>query len=135
VLGVGLYLVAALVPALFRGLRMTGLVLANSVQLTGHALVMLWLIHHRVGSLRGRSLERTTLKALAASLVTGGMVFATARWLVTRFSGQTLLHEVIVVGGAALVGLMVYGALVTLLRIEEVGALLALIRRRLRGRM
>jgi len=51
VLGVGLYLVAALIPAFLRELRMTDLVLANSVQLTGHALVMLWLIHHRVGSL------------------------------------------------------------------------------------
>jgi hypothetical protein len=39
------------------------------------------------------------------------------------------------VAGAALVGLAVYGALVTLLRIEEVGALLALLRRRLGGRV
>jgi putative peptidoglycan lipid II flippase len=133
VLGVGLYLVAALVPALFRELRMTDLVLANSVQLTGHALVMLWLINHRVGSLRGRGLVRTTLKALAASLVTGAMVFAAVGRLVAHFPGQTLLQELIVVGSAALVGLAVYGTLVTLLRIEEVGALLALLRRRLGG--
>jgi putative peptidoglycan lipid II flippase len=130
VLGVSLYLAAALVPALFRDLRMTDLVLANSIQLTGHALVMLWLMH-RLGSLRGRSLERTALKALAASLVMGGMAFAAAQWLVTRFPGQTLLHEVIVVGGAALVGLAVYGALLTLLRIQEAGMLVALLRRRL----
>jgi putative peptidoglycan lipid II flippase len=134
VLGVGLYLVAALIPALVRDLRMTDLVLANSVQLTGHALVMLWLIHHRVGSLWGRSLERTTLKALAASLVMGGAVYATAQWLVTRFSGEALVYEVIVVGGTALLGLAVYGALVTLLRIEEGGVLLALIRGRLGDR-
>jgi putative peptidoglycan lipid II flippase len=135
VLSVGLYLVAALLPALFRSLRMTDLVLANSVQLTGHALVMLWLIHHRVGKLRGRGLVRTTLKALTASMVTGVVVFAAAQWLVTRFPGLALLHEVIVVGGAALVGLTVYGALVTLLRIEEIGVLLALLRRRLGGRV
>jgi putative peptidoglycan lipid II flippase len=133
VLGVGLYLVAALVPALFRDLRMTDLVLANSVQLTGHALVMLWLISRRVGSLRGRGLVRTTLKALAASLATGAMVFAAAGWLVVRFPDQAFPHELIVVVGAALVGLAVYGALVTLLRIEEVGVLLALLRGRLGG--
>lgn len=131
VLGVGLYLAAALIPALFRVLRMTDLVLANSVQLTGHALVMLWLIH-RLGSLRGRGLGPTALKVLAASLVMGGLAFASARWLAARFPGQVLLHEVLVVGGAGLVGLAVYGALVMLLRIEEVGMLVALLRRRLR---
>jgi len=41
---------------------------------------------------------------------------------------------VIGVGGAALLGLAVYGALVILLRIEEGGVLLALIRRRLGDR-
>ena len=133
VLGVGLYLVAALIPALVRDLRMTDLVLANSIQLTGHALVMLWLIHHRAGSLWGRSLEQTTLKALTASLVMGGAVYVTAQWLVTRFSGETLIHELIVVGGVALVGLAVYGASVALLRIEEFVVILALIRRRFGG--
>jgi len=134
VLGVGLYLVAALIPILVRDLRMTDLVLANSIQLTGHALVMLWLIHHRVGSLWGRSLEHTMLKALAASLLMGGAAYVSAQWLATRFSGETSITEVIVVGGAALVGLVVYGALVTLLRLDEVGVLLALIRRRSGGR-
>jgi putative peptidoglycan lipid II flippase len=131
VLGVGLYLVAALVPAFLRELRMTDLVLANSVQLTGHALVMLWLIHHRVGSLRGRGLVHTTLKALVASLAMGGLAYLTARWLVYRFPDRILLHEVIVVGGAALVGLLVYGALLMLMRIDEVWVLAALFRRRI----
>jgi len=132
VLGVGLYLVAALTPALFRNLRMTDLVLANSVQLTGHALVMLWLTH-RLGSLRGRGLGRTTLRALAASLVMGGAAFASAGWLRIHFPGERLLHELIVVGGAGAVGVAVYGALVTLIGVEEVGMLVTLIRRRLGG--
>ncbi len=63
----------------------------------------------------------------------GGAVYVTAQWIATHFSGETLVHEVIVVGGVAVVGLAVYGALVTLLRIEEVGLLMALIRRRLGG--
>jgi putative peptidoglycan lipid II flippase len=130
VLGVGLYLAAALAPTSFRELRMTDLVLANSVQLTGHALVMLWLTG-RVGSLRGRRLGRTVLKALAASLVMGGVAFASARWLATFFSGQSLLSEAAVVGGAGLMGLAVYGGLVTLLRVEEAGTLVTMLRRRL----
>jgi putative peptidoglycan lipid II flippase len=130
VLGVGLYLVAALTPVLFRNLRMTDLVFANSVQLTGHALVMLWLVNHRVGSMRGRGLRTTTIKALMASLAAGGAAFATSHWLVAQFSAQILLHEVIVVGGSALVGLAVYGSLVGLLRIEEVGMVVKLLRGR-----
>jgi putative peptidoglycan lipid II flippase len=133
VLGVGLYLVVALTPALFRDLRMTDLVFANSVQLTGHALVMLWLINHRVGSMRGRGLRRTTIKALMASLAAGGAAWAAAHWLAARFSAQTLFHEVIVVGGAAFAGLAVYGLLVVLLRIEEVGMVVELMRRRFRN--
>jgi len=129
VLGVAVYLVAALAPALWRDLRMTDLVLANSIQLTGHALVMLWLIQRRVGSLRGRGLLHTALKALAASLAMGGLAFVVAEWLVPGFPGQTLLHEGIVVGGAALVGLAVYAALVSVLRIEEAGMIVALLRR------
>jgi putative peptidoglycan lipid II flippase len=131
--GVGLYLAAALVPTFFRELRMTDLVLANSIQLTGHALVMLWLAG-RIGSLRGRGLGRTALKALAASLVMGGLAFASAQWLLARFPNQALLSEVMVVGGAGLVGLLAYGALVRLLRIEEVTMLTVLLRRRL-GRL
>jgi putative peptidoglycan lipid II flippase len=129
VLGVGLYLAAALTPALFRHLRMTDLVLANSVQLTGHALVMLWLIH-RLGSLRGRGLERTAIKVLAAALVMGGLTYISAQGLAARFPSQSFLHEAIVVGGAGLVGLVSYGVLVTLLRIEEVGLLVSLLLRR-----
>ena len=130
VLAVGLYLTAALLPAIFRGLRMTDLVLANSIQLTGHALVMLWLTH-RVGSLSGRGLGRTALKALLAALVMGVGVAASAQWLVARFPEETLLREMVVVVGAGLVGLGVYGVLVNLLRIEEVGMVVVLLRRRL----
>ncbi|MCB0222302.1 MAG: murein biosynthesis integral membrane protein MurJ [Anaerolineae bacterium] len=65
-LAVGFYLVAALLPALFRPLRMTDLVIANSVQLTGHALVMLWLVN-RLATLRGRGLGPTVFKAIAGA--------------------------------------------------------------------
>jgi putative peptidoglycan lipid II flippase len=133
-LSVGLYLLAALAPALFRELRMTDLVVANSVQLTGHALAMLWLIH-RFGSLRGRELEFTALKALAASLAMGAVVFASARWLLVRLPGQSLLEETLVVVGAGVVGLATYGALVIALRIPEVGLVIAVIRQRLGKRV
>ncbi|MCB9076213.1 MAG: murein biosynthesis integral membrane protein MurJ [Anaerolineaceae bacterium] len=65
-LGVGFYVAAALLPALFRPLQMTDLVIANSVQLTGHAVVMLWLVN-RLTTLRGRGLGPTIFKAIISA--------------------------------------------------------------------
>ena len=69
-LGVGFYLVAALLPTLIRPLQMTDLVLANSIQLTSHAVIMLWLTN-RVATLKGQYLGSTTLKAGSAALTMG----------------------------------------------------------------
>jgi putative peptidoglycan lipid II flippase len=130
ILGVGIYLTAALVPAAFRDLRMTDLVLANSIQLTAHAAVMLWLTH-RFGSLSGRGLGRTALKALAASLIMAGVTKMSAQWLLVRFPGETVLDEAMIVGGAGLAAIVAYSVAATLLRVEEVGILAALLRQQL----
>jgi putative peptidoglycan lipid II flippase len=128
VLGVGVYLAAALVPTAFRELRMTDLVLANSIQLTAHALVMLRLTH-RLGSLRQRGLGGTVLKVLLASLIMAGLAALVAGWLAARLPGGPLWRQALIVGGAALVGGIVYGLLTALLRVEEVATLLGLLRR------
>jgi predicted membrane-bound spermidine synthase len=109
-------------------LRMTDLVLANSIQLATHALVMLWLAH-RLGSLRRRGLAPTALKSLLAATVMGGLTAFSAGLLFARFPGVTLSEQVIVVAGAALVGVVVYAALSVALGIEEIHSLLALLRR------
>jgi len=96
--------------------------------LTAHALVMLWLTH-RLGSLRGRGLGRTALKASFASLIMGGLTCLTAAGLGAHITGGTLLDQAAVVGGAGLVGLLGYGFLIVILRIEEVYTLFAPLRR------
>ena len=125
--GVGTYLTAALLPTAVRDLRMTDLVLANSIQLTAHAAVMLWLTH-RFGSLSGRGLGRTALKALAASLIMAGVTKMSAQWLLVRFPGETVLDEAVIVGGAGLAAIVTYSVAATLLHVEEVGILAALLR-------
>lgn len=127
ILGVGIYLTAALVPAAVRDLRMTDLVLANSIQLTAHAAVMLWLTH-RFGSLSGRGLGRTALKALAASLIMAGVTKMSAQWLLIRFPGETILDQALIVGGAGLAAIVTYSGVATLLRFEEISILAALFR-------
>lgn len=127
ILGVGIYLTAALVPAAVRDLRMTDLVLANSIQLTAHAAVMLWLTH-RLGPLSGRGLGRTALKAIAASLIMAGVTQMSAQWLIIHFPGETVLDEAMIVGGAGLAAIVTYSVAATLLRVEEIGILAALLR-------
>lgn len=71
--GVAAYLVVAL--ALMGPLGYLGLVLANSAQLTVHALVMLFLAQTRLGGLDGEGLGTTLLKLMGASAVMGLVMF------------------------------------------------------------
>jgi len=128
VFGVGIYLVVALAPALFRELRMTDLVLANSAQLTAHAIVMLWLTHRDV-SLRGYRLGYTVMRICPAALVMGSLTYFVQLQLHFYFPGGTIFERLLIVAGAAIVGCGVYGALLIVLRVEEVHQLLALMRR------
>jgi putative peptidoglycan lipid II flippase len=128
VLGVGVYLAAALLPGAWRGLRMTDLVLANSIQLTSHALVMLWLAH-RLGSLRGRGLAGTAGRAAIAATGMGGLAYLASGWLIGQLPGTSLVEQAGVVGGAAAVGIGTYAGLLVVLRVGEVDTLLALLRR------
>ncbi|MFN8459098.1 MAG: murein biosynthesis integral membrane protein MurJ [Anaerolineae bacterium] len=127
-LGVGFYLAAALLPALFRPMQMTDLVLANSVQLTGHALVMLWLVN-RMAPLGGRGLGSTTLKAAAASagmgLVLWGVITLLPGWL----PADNLIGEMILVGASSLAGGAVYLLALYLLRVPELSLLLGMVKR------
>jgi len=105
---VGIYLIVAL--ALMASLGFIALVLANSAMLTGHALIMLWLTHTRLGGLGQSALMATTTKILIASLTMGAVVFIIAG----MFSSIVLQVSV-----SAIVAIGVYIAMVWLLRIYE----------------
>lgn len=130
VMAIGVYLVVAL--SLIRPLGMVGLVLANSAQWCSHALVMLALLHRRLDGLRGRGLGITALKALLASATMGGAVHLALAWIEGAVSVNVPLGEVILVGGAGLVGLGVYAALISLLQVEEMRLIWEVVWRRVR---
>jgi putative peptidoglycan lipid II flippase len=116
---IGIYLVAALVPTLFRPLHVSDLALANSIQWISHALIMLWLLRRRLGGLSGYGMRTLIVKAIAATAVMGGAT-ALVAWALapaTRF-GYTAGH-LIIVGGAGLTAVLVYGALMVILRVQE----------------
>ncbi|RMF04395.1 MAG: murein biosynthesis integral membrane protein MurJ [Chloroflexi bacterium] len=124
-LGVGFYLLAALPPTLFRPLQMTDLVLANSVQLTGHALVMLWLVN-RVASLRGRRLGQTTFKTVAATAAMSAVLWLSLPLLNQWLPPLNLLFKALHLGVLVLLGASVYFVAAWLLRLPELQTLLQL---------
>jgi putative peptidoglycan lipid II flippase len=127
-LGVGFYLVAALLPSLARPMQMTDLVLANSVQLTGHALVMLWLVN-RLETLQGRGLGLTILKAIAAAAAMGVVLGMVLPFFKAWLSADNLVTEISLVGALSLVGGGIYLTVLYLLRTPELSLLSALLKR------
>ncbi len=120
--GVAIYIVVAL--ALSQTFGMVGLVLANSAQLTGHALIMLWLTQASLADLVGQGLAKFLIKTLIASAAMGMLVFA-----VESAIGPVWLKVIAsaAVGAAAFVGLL------WLLRVQEAQAIWQMVYRRLAG--
>jgi putative peptidoglycan lipid II flippase len=121
ILGVLVYVVAALL--LIAPLGMLGLVLANSIQLTSHALVMLCLSHRRFDALRNQGLESAALKVAVASLMVGAVVWVAMPRLTQLAALSPMWGELLVVVGGAAVGVLTYGVMVWILRVEDLATL------------
>ncbi len=105
---VAIYLVVAL--ALVQPLGMIGLVIANSAMLTGHALIMLWLLHARLGGFGRQGVIAMTSKVIVASAAMGAVAFFVAR------AFDSILLQVL---ASAVAAGAVYIALLWLLRVRE----------------
>ena len=121
VLGVLTYLIVAL--TLITPLGMLGLVVANSVQLSVHALAMLYLSHRYFDGLRGQRLGATAVKVIVASAVTGVAVLLGTPWLAGWADLFATWGELLIVLAGGLLGLLVYGVMAWMLRVEDVGYL------------
>ncbi len=127
--GVGttvLYALVALTLSWLGVLTLPLLILVNSLKWTVHALTMLALTRRRLGGLGDHAVWRLAFKATLASLVMAG-----AAWgVMNALTGDVLpglLGELLVVGGAGGVGLVVYGLLALALRVEEIHLLRAVL--------
>jgi putative peptidoglycan lipid II flippase len=124
VVGLGIYLAVAL-PLLDR-YGYLALVLANSAQLAGHALVMLFFAQTRLGGLGGEGLGGTAVKMAAAGVAMGVVMFMIPTLGVSSgFMGEAL--NVLV---PAVIGGVVYVLALKLLRVRELDQLWGVLRRR-----
>lgn len=132
VLAIGIYLLCAL-PLVGRW-GMNALVLANSAQWTGHALVMLWLVWRYLGWPHDERIAATTVRALVAAGLMGLAAWGTAELAGNLVGDSGLGPRVLTVGAAIAVAVVVYLGLAVLLGLEEVGVAWRALRARLGGR-
>ncbi len=129
--GVGTVLVyvgMALIPTWFHEPQLWQLILANSLKLTLHALLMLAMFVRKVGGLGPYGVLRTTGKSLLASLVMAPPLFLAMKGALTLpFSGA--LGYLVGVTLSSGVGMIVYLVVMRLLGVEELNLLRRALRR------
>lgn len=115
----GVYVAVALPARAAWG--MEGLVLANTAQNVAHALLMLALLHWRLGGLSGVKLGRSLVALLLGALAVypaAGLVAAALEPAASSVAGRLAQ-----VGAGIGAGVLAYAAVLRLLRVEEAAAL------------
>src|SRR6266545_104504 len=122
---VGIYALTAL-TLLGGGLALSALILGNSAQWIGHALILL-LLSRGLVNLRGLRLGEAFWKSVLASLAMGGAAWGLALGLGVLGVGGALV-QVLVAGGASA---LLYFGLCALLHVEALDFFMAVVRRRM----
>ena len=130
IVAVVIYLAVGPVLAFLVGWGFLGLVMANSVQIISHAIIMLTVFARRFQGFRGYGIVRTTVKAALASLLVAALGWGSYVVLSPRMPTD-FVGQVILVGVCAGLGAGGYLLGARLLRIEEVEMLWGVVRRRL----
>ncbi|MBI5956259.1 MAG: oligosaccharide flippase family protein, partial [Chloroflexi bacterium] len=131
VCAIGMYLVTAL--ALIGPYGMRGLVVANSVQWTFHALVLGFFLWRSVQGLRGQRLFSTTAKAILAGAAMALASYLGIHLLAGVFGSGGLVEQLGLVLAAGSLGLGVYVLAMRALGVEEALLIWSLFRRKAQG--
>lgn len=129
VVTVVIYIAMAVLPMQLHAPRLNELIIANSLKLTFHALLMLYLFTRKIGELKTYGLGRTTLRALVASTVMAVPIALLLFVLKDSVPAGTVgyLIRLSISGGC---GALVYLLMLRWLGVEEIEFLLAVIRKK-----
>lgn len=127
-----IYLGVAPTLAFLSGMGMIGLVIANSVQLSSHAIIMWVLLLRRVGALARQRLTLAIGKVVLASAMMGVLVYLSLVVLRIALPSEGLIARGIHVAVPGIAGLVIYLFSITRLGVEEAHVLLNLVRRKSR---
>jgi putative peptidoglycan lipid II flippase len=122
------YLLVALLTVRHWGVY--GLILGNVVQWWVHALLMLWFAHRRLDALRYQRLGEALTKGLIASGVAGALCYGL--YLLLADPAQSKIALLGLILGLGSLGLIVYGGVAYLLRLETIFVFGAAIKGRMR---
>lgn len=125
----GVNLVGAVVLTLVLHWHAQGLAIAYSIAYSVAAVVALVAVRRRIGWFGGRRIARSTLRIVVAAAAMGAAVYAASRAMGDVHGFQAVAPSVI----GIVVGILVYGGMVTLLRVEETAELTKRLRRRVSG--
>ena len=127
VVGVLVYLAAALFPSLYRPMKIEDLIIANALQLCYHALTMYILVHKRIGNINNKLILFTASKAIvSASIMT--IVTVGTLWLIGFFAWPTkLVQEFASVFIPGILGTLCYFMLMQKLNVPEISFVFRLI--------
>lgn len=106
--------------------EVVGLAASGSISYSVCAVLALVLLHRRIGRFLDQETVATVLKIVVATAIMGVVVWG--------FLEAVSLHDVPTLVIAAPLGAVVYGAMLTVLRVKETSLVLGRLRGRLRGR-
>jgi putative peptidoglycan lipid II flippase len=132
IIAVLIYLIVGPTLAFLFNLGFIGLVIANSVQLTSHAIIMLFAFRRHFQGLRGYGIIVTVLKAAGASIALA-LLSLISYWLLAPVMTAGFLGEALLVAICGGLGAAGYVAGAHLLDIDEFRMLTNTLRRRLVG--
>jgi putative peptidoglycan lipid II flippase len=115
VVGVGIYV--AMAGLLIGPLTIFGLALANTIQISSHAMILLGLLLRALGPLPARKLLLTGAKVGLASAAMALAILVVERWFTPGDIGR--FTQLVAVFLPVLAALAVYAGLMALLRVEE----------------
>ncbi len=99
-----------------------GLAMATSISYMVTVVLMFFSLRKKVGSFNGTAVVKVLIKSIIASIIMSIVVFVTYNSLVSVL-GLSFIGECTSLGGAVLLGVVVYGVCIKLFKIEEMKVL------------
>jgi putative peptidoglycan lipid II flippase len=123
---------ASLAQNAVRPFTLDDLILANSLKTGVDAALMGFFLWRKIGGLNGFGIAPLALKVISASALMGGAVWLVMTALEARFDLNAFGGDFIIVVGSTLAGAAVYALCAWVLQVQELAAILAMLRRRIR---